>query len=122
MATVREISAFGNRVVVTGIGLITPLGIGTDETWNNLIAGRSGISNVASFDATGYPCRVAGEIKNFNPLDFVSSKIAKRNDPYSLFALAAARFAIGDANLDFASVDRTRFGVIVGSGVGGMFT
>jgi 3-oxoacyl-[acyl-carrier-protein] synthase II len=104
------------------MGLITPLGIGAEETWNGLIAGRSGIGEVTSFDASGYTCRIAGEVKNFNPLDFVSGKTAKRNDPYALFAIAAAKLATADAKLDVESVDRSRIGVVVGSGVGGMTT
>ncbi|MDR2737621.1 MAG: beta-ketoacyl-[acyl-carrier-protein] synthase II, partial [Puniceicoccales bacterium] len=122
MATVREINEFGKRVVVTGIGLITPIGIGKDEFWKNLTAGKSGISAVTSFDTSGYACRVAGEIKGFNATDFVDSKAVKRNDRYAAYAIAASKLAIEDGRVDFGEVDRSRVGVIIGSGIGGMST
>ncbi|MDR1528079.1 MAG: beta-ketoacyl-ACP synthase II [Puniceicoccales bacterium] len=122
MATIRTINGFGKRVVVTGIGLVTPVGIGTEETWKNLIGGKSGITAVTSFDASNYPCRVAGELKNFNAEDFIDSKSIKRNDIYAIYAIAAAKIAVNDAKIDLNNVDRSRIGVIVGSGIGGMST
>jgi 3-oxoacyl-[acyl-carrier-protein] synthase II len=122
MATMREISELGRRVVVTGIGLVTPLGVGMDEFWKNLIAGRSGISAVTSFDVNGYTCRVAGEIRNFNAADFVDGKAVKRNDRYTLYAIAASKLAMDDSKMDLSAVDKLRFGVIIGSGIGGMWT
>ncbi|MDR1173398.1 MAG: beta-ketoacyl-ACP synthase II [Puniceicoccales bacterium] len=122
MTTIRTIDGFGKRVVVTGIGLVTPVGIGTEETWKNLIGGKSGITAVTSFDTSNYPCRVAGELKNFNAEDFIDSKSIKRNDIYAIYAIAAAKFAVNDAKIDLDSVDRSRIGVIVGSGIGGMST
>jgi 3-oxoacyl-[acyl-carrier-protein] synthase II len=115
-------NGFGKRIVVTGIGLVTPVGVGTEETWKNLIGGKSGITAVTSFDASNYPCRVAGELKNFNAEDFIDSKSIKRNDIYAIYAVAAAKLAVNDAKIDLDSVDRSRIGVIVGSGIGGMST
>ncbi|MDR1401587.1 MAG: beta-ketoacyl-ACP synthase II [Puniceicoccales bacterium] len=122
MATVLEISRTSKRVVVTGIGLVTPIGIGVSESWENLLAGKSGITGVTSFDATGYPCRVAGEVKNFNPAEWVSSKVVRRNDSYALYAIVATKLAVADANINLDEIDRSRIGVIVGSGIGGMST
>ncbi|MDR2778710.1 MAG: beta-ketoacyl-ACP synthase II [Puniceicoccales bacterium] len=122
MTTIRAINGFGKRVVVTGIGLITPVGIGTDETWKNLIDGKSGITAVTSFDASNYPCRVAGELKNFNAADFIDSKSIKRNDIYAIYAVAAAKLAVDDARINLNGIDKSRIGVIVGSGIGGMST
>lgn len=122
MTTAREMNQYGNRVVVTGIGLVTPLGIGTEETWEHLVAGDCGITGVTSFDAKGYPCRVAGEVKNFNPTDFTDTKSAKRNDKYALYAVAAAKLASEDAGLDVEARKNPRIGVIIGSGIGGMST
>ncbi|MDR2432395.1 MAG: beta-ketoacyl-ACP synthase II [Puniceicoccales bacterium] len=122
MATIRTINGFGKRVVVTGIGLVTPVGIGTDETWKNLIEGKSGITAVTSFDASNYPCRVAGELKNFNADNFIDSKSIKRNDIYAIYAIAAAKLAVNDAKINLDDVDRSRIGVVVGSGIGGMST
>ncbi|MDR1433130.1 MAG: beta-ketoacyl-ACP synthase II [Puniceicoccales bacterium] len=122
MATIREINAFGRRVVVSGIGLVTPVGIGVGEVWSNLTAGESGISRVTSFAADGYPCRVAGEVKSFNAEDFTDHKSVKRNDLFALYAIAAAKLAVTDAEINLADVDRSRVGVIVGSGIGGMAT
>ncbi|MDR2776718.1 MAG: beta-ketoacyl-ACP synthase II [Puniceicoccales bacterium] len=122
MTTIRTMNGFGKRIVVTGIGLVTPVGVGTEETWKNLIGGKSGITAVTSFDASNYPCRVAGELKNFNAEDFIDSKSIKRNDIYAIYAVAAAKLAVNDAKIDLDSVDRSRIGVIVGSGIGGMST
>jgi 3-oxoacyl-[acyl-carrier-protein] synthase II len=122
MATVREINALSKRVVITGIGLVTPIGIGLNEFWKNLIAGKSGISSLTTFDARSYACQIAGEVKNFNPTDFLDSKSSKRNDRYALYAIAAAKLALADAKIDLGEVDRSRIGVIIGSGIGGMST
>jgi 3-oxoacyl-[acyl-carrier-protein] synthase II len=122
MAMVRKINAFGNRVVVTGLGLVTPIGIGVDEFWKNLIAGMGGVTRVTAFDPSSYPCQVAGDVKNFNPTDFADGKLVRRSDPYTIYAMAAARLAIADGRIDLENVDRERIGVIVGSGIGGMAT
>ncbi|MDR1413486.1 MAG: beta-ketoacyl-ACP synthase II [Puniceicoccales bacterium] len=110
------------RVVITGIGLVTPVGIGVGEFWKNLIAGKSGITTVTSFNARDYPCRVAGEVKNFNPGEFVGSKVVRRNDLYALYAIVATKLAVSDANVNLDEIDRSRIGVIVGSGIGGIST
>ena len=120
MPTIREINKFGERVVVTGLGLVTPLGIGKDEFWKNLIAGKSGVSRVTRFDPEGYSCKVAAEVKNFSPSDFVDSKTAKRNDQYALYAVAASKLAVEDAKLGDEVRSNPRVGIIIGSGIGGM--
>ena len=110
------------KVVVTGIGVITALGQTLDEFWNNLLAGRSGISKVTSFDTTDFPCKIGGEIRDFDPAKFMDPKEARRNDRYTQFAVAAAKQAMLDSGLDHTKVDRERAGVIIGSGIGGMST
>ncbi|MEM1222834.1 MAG: beta-ketoacyl-ACP synthase II [Verrucomicrobiota bacterium] len=111
-----------NRVVLTGIGTVTSLGAGIDEFWDGIIAGKSGIDLVTSFDTTDYPSKVGGEIKEFNPGDYMDPKEARRNDRYTHFAMAASRLAVGDAQLETEKLDPDRFGVLVGSGIGGMET
>ena len=110
------------RVVITGLGVITPLGIDVETFWTNLKAGVSGIGPITAFDATEFDCRIAGEIKDFDPLPyFKSSKDIRRTDRYVHFSMAAARKALTDGQLDPAAVpDPTRFGCIIGSGIGGL--
>jgi 3-oxoacyl-[acyl-carrier-protein] synthase II len=110
------------RVVITGIGLITPLGIGTKENWENLLKGKSGISKITKFDTSQFPTRIAGEIKNFDPLDYIDKKEAKRMDPFIQYALAATQLAIEESGLKITSEIADRVGVIVGSGIGGIGT
>jgi 3-oxoacyl-[acyl-carrier-protein] synthase II len=110
------------RVVVTGLGALTPVGNTAEEFWSSLVRGRSGIGPITRFDATGFPTRIAGEIRNFDPLDFVDKKEARRLDPYLQYAIAAATLAVQDASLDTGKVDATRFGVLIGSGIGGITT
>ena len=110
------------RVVVTGLGALTPLGNTAEELWSGLTHGRSGIGPITRFDASGYDTRIAGEIKNFDPLKFVDKKEARRLDPYLQYAIASATMAVGDAGLDVARVDGERFGVLIGSGIGGITT
>ena len=95
------------RVVVTGVGALTPAGNTADELWSALIQGRSGIGPITKFDATGYPTRIAGEVKNFDPLVFVDKKEARRLDPYLQYAIAAAVMAVEDAALDTGKVVRS---------------
>lgn len=109
-------------VVVTGIGVITPVGNDRETFWSALIAGRSGIGPITRFDATNFPCRIAGEVKGFNPLDWVERKEAGRMDEYAIFALAAAVQAMRDAGLERGTANADRMGVIVGSGIGGIRT
>ena len=110
------------RVVVTGLGALTPVGNTAEEFWSSLVHGRSGIGPITRFDATGFPTRIAGEIRNFDPLDFVDKKEARRLDPYLQYAIAAASLAVQDASLDTGKVDAARFGVLIGSGIGGITT
>ena len=109
----------GRRVVVTGIGLICPTGIGTENAWKAILAGRSGIGPVTLFDATSFPCRIAGEAPAFDPLDFVEKKDVKKTARFIHFALAATEFAVRHAGLDMKAEHPDRVGVFVGSGVGG---
>src|SRR3954465_14884362 len=87
------------RVVVTGLGLVTPLGVGTKETWEAAIAGKSGIGPITRFNASALPTRIAGEVKNFDPAQFMDRKEARRNDLFIQFGLAATELALRDAGL-----------------------
>jgi 3-oxoacyl-[acyl-carrier-protein] synthase II len=108
------------RVVVTGLGLITPLGIGFETTWGNLINGKSGIGKITRFDASAFPTQIAGEVKNFNPEDFIEVKDIKKMDRFIHFAVAAATMALEDSGLKISDNNAERVGVIVGSGIGGL--
>ena len=110
------------RVVVTGIGCLSALGPDTVTFWDALLKGRSGISRLTRFDPTDFPSKVGAEIKEFDPGKFMDPKEAKRNDRYTQYAVAASRMAVEDAKLDINKVDSERFGVIIGSGIGGMET
>ncbi|PYS95273.1 MAG: beta-ketoacyl-[acyl-carrier-protein] synthase II [Acidobacteria bacterium] len=108
------------RVVITGLGMVSPLGIGNDENWKGLIAGRSGIGPITRFDAGGYPCRIAGELKGFNPEDWVSKKDVKKMDLFIHYAMAASDIALKDAAYSVAPSEADRVGVYIGSGIGGL--
>jgi len=108
--------------VITGLGALTPVGNSAEEFWTAITQGRSGIGPITKFDATGYPTRIAGEIRNFDPLKWMDKKEARRLDPYLQYAIACAAMAVEDAGLDPAMVDGNRFGVLVGSGIGGIQT
>src|SRR5512140_351567 len=110
------------RVVVTGLGLVTPLGVGTQETWEAAIAGKSGVGPITRFDASALPTRIAGEVKNFDPSQFMDRKEARRNDLFIQFGLAATELALKDAGLPTDKPLGERAGVIVGSGMGGLAT
>jgi 3-oxoacyl-[acyl-carrier-protein] synthase II len=110
------------RVVVTGLGLVSPVGIGVEASWQSLVAGRSGIGPITLFDASTYPTRIAGEVKNFEPGDFMDKKEARRNDRFIQFALAAADLAMKDSGLDMSKEDPDQVGCIVGAGMGGLGT
>ncbi len=107
------------RVVITGVGALTPLGLSVDETWANLLAGRSGIDHVRKFDTTGLRTTFAGELKGFDPKEFMDRREARRLDPYIQYALVATQQAVQDAGIDFAEEVPQRVGVIIGSGIGG---
>jgi len=108
------------RVVVTGIGLVTPLGIGVKESWEGLIEGRSGIGPITLFDATDFPTKIAGEVKGFEPSDFIEQKEIKKMDRFIQFALAASSMAMEDSALKITDENADRVGVIVGAGMGGL--
>lgn len=110
------------RVVVTGLGCVTPVGIGKNEFWNSIKSGVCGIDKVTRFDASSFQSQVAGEVKNFNPEDYISKKEVKRIDRFTQYAIASAKMAVEDANLDLDSIDRDKMGVIIGSGIGGVGT
>ena len=108
------------RVVVTGIGMLSPLGVGNDATWQGLIDGRSGIGPITKFDASEYSCRIAGEVRDFDPEQWMEKKEVKKSDTFIHYAIAAAEMAVRDAALVTADLDGERFGVIIGSGIGGL--
>lgn len=110
------------RVVVTGLGAVTPLGIGVDENWESLCQGKSGIGIISRFDATGFRTRIAGEVKGFNPADFVPKKLVRRGDRFIHFALAATRMAIDDSGLVISPANADRIGVALGTAMGGVET
>lgn len=113
---------FMNRVVVTGIGAITPLGIGVDEFWSNIKAGKCGIEKITHFETEGFKVKIGAEVKNFEPEKFIDKREVKKLDRYSQLALAAASEAMENSNLSLEEVEKERFGVIIGSGVGGIDT
>jgi 3-oxoacyl-[acyl-carrier-protein] synthase II len=110
------------RVVITGFGLTTPLGTGRDEVWRRIVNGESGIGPITRFDASGHDTRIAGEVKDFRPEEYVTAKEARRMDLFILYALAATKFAVEAAGLDMRCEDPERVGVIVGTGLGGLPT
>jgi len=111
-----------NRVIVSGIGVVTPIGIGRENFWNELLAGRNGISRITLFDPSGFRSQMAGEVKDFHAEDWIDRKLARRMDRFTHFALVAADLAMKDADLDVFPFDGCRAGVIIGSGIGGMQT
>jgi 3-oxoacyl-[acyl-carrier-protein] synthase II len=110
------------RVVITGLGLVTPLGIGVDESWAALCAGKSGIGEITRFDASQYSTKIAAEVQGFNPEDFVGKKEAKRNQLFISYAIAATRMAVEDSGLTIDEKNGPRVGVITGCGLGGLAT
>ncbi len=109
------------RVVITGLGIVSPVGNTVEEAWQNILAGRSGIAHVTKFDASTFPAQIAGEVKNFDITDFISAKDARRMDTFIHFGMAAGIQAVRDAGLDKEhSVDPERIGVAIGSGIGGL--
>ena len=108
------------RVVVTGLGIISPVGNTVKEAWENVLAGRSGITRITRFDASQFPSQIAGEVKDFDPANYISAKEVRRFDTFIHFGLAASVDALKDSGLDLASVDLTQVGVCVGSGIGGL--
>ena len=107
------------RVVVTGVGLVCGCGIGTEEVWKNLLAGKSGIGPITHFDPAGFDCRIAGEVKNFEPLNWLEKKELKKTGRFIQLALAAADFAMQQAELKVTPELADSTGVYIGSGIGG---
>ena len=108
------------RVVVTGIGVISPLGTGIEKNWKRILEGRSGIRRITKFDATNFPVQIAGEVPDFNPDDFIEKKEIKKMDTFIQYALAASIMAQKDAGLEITSDNAERVGVYIGSGIGGL--
>ncbi|MEI6351766.1 MAG: beta-ketoacyl-ACP synthase II [Verrucomicrobiota bacterium] len=111
------------KVVITGIGVVTPVGKDRASYWDALKNGRSGIDRITAFDTTDYDCKIAGEVKDFNAAAFFNNpKDVRRTDRYTQFAMAASKLAIADSGIDLDKVNRHRFGVVIGSGIGGLKT
>lgn len=110
------------RVVITGMGAVTSLGIGADKLWQSIKNGKNGISNIERIDVSDLPAKVASEVKDFNPEDFIDKKEARRMDRFAQFAMASAKIAVEDSKLDLEKVNKERLGVIIGSGTGGIET
>jgi len=110
------------RVVITGVGAVTPVGNTAEEFWQALLEGRSGIGPITRFDATGFETRIAGELKGFDPLKYIDKKDDRKFDPFLKYAVASAAMAVEDAALKTDKLEATRFGVLVGSGIGGLET
>ena len=108
------------RVVVTGLGLVTPLGTGVEKNWHALVAGRSGIGLVSRFDVSDFPTRIAGEVRDFVPENFIDKKDVKKMDPFIQYAVGAAKMAMDEAKLPISAENEDMVGVIVGVGIGGL--
>ncbi len=111
------------RVVVTGMGVVSPVGNDLQTFWESLIEGRSGIRRFEAFDSTNFDCKIAGEVKGFEAVKyFKNPKYVKRTDRFTQFAMAGTKMALEDSGIDLDTVDRTRFGVMIGSGIGGLYS
>jgi 3-oxoacyl-[acyl-carrier-protein] synthase II len=120
----RRMSAMSDRrVVVTGIGVVTPLGNDLKTFWGNAVAGKSGIRRIESLNTDAFGCKIGGEVVDFDPKPyFTSPKDSRRTDRYTQLAMGAAKMAHADSGIDVEATDRTRFGVMIGSGIGGLGT
>lgn len=112
----------GNRVVVTGMGALTPLGLDINTTWEGLVEGKSGIDHITQFDASSLETRFAGEVKGFDPVEYMGRKEARRMDRFSQLAVAASVEAVRDAGLEINDTNKGNIGVLIGSGIGGLLT
>ena len=109
------------RVVITGLGVVSPVGNGKEEFWNNLLAGKPGVGPITQFDATDFPVRIAGEVKDFDPVALAGDrKTVRHMDRYTQFAVAAAKMAVADAKLDMTKEDPDMAGTLIGTGIGGI--
>lgn len=110
------------RVVITGIGVVSPVGLNVPDFWTNLIAGKSGVSDIKYFDTTNFETKFAAQLDNFDPLNYMDRKLSQRVDPFAQYALAATQEAMKDSGLNLEKIDLERAGVVYGSGIGGMWT
>ena len=108
------------RIVVTGLGLVTPVGHTVDETWKNIVAGRSGVSEIDKFDASGFASRIGAAVKNFDLSPYMSRKESRKTDPFIHYGIAAAKQAVADARIEVTDNNRERIGIAIGSGIGGL--
>jgi 3-oxoacyl-[acyl-carrier-protein] synthase II len=120
--TDKEVTRLRRRVVVTGLGAVTPVGLGVQQFWESLMRGASGVGAITKFDTDGFDTKIAAEVKDFNPGDFMDKKEARRMDTFTQYAMAAARMAIDDAGMELGAIDKDKLGVVLGSGIGGMET
>jgi 3-oxoacyl-[acyl-carrier-protein] synthase II len=118
----QEEAALNKRVVITGLGCISPVGSDVQTTWNNILAGKTGVGLITGYDASEFPTRIAAEVKNFDPIAQFGSREARRMDRFSQFALVAALQAVEDANLTITDENRDRIGVVYGTAIGGIRT
>jgi 3-oxoacyl-[acyl-carrier-protein] synthase II len=107
------------RVVITGMGVVAPNGIGVENFWDSVVHGRSGVRRITHFDASSFPCQVAGIVTDFDPTDYMDPKTAKRLSRFAQFALASSRMAVEDSDIDFRKENPYRIGVFVGTAIGG---
>ncbi len=108
------------RVVVTGVGLVSPVGVGTDATWDGIVSGRSGVGPITRFDTDGFSVRIAAEVDGFEPADWIEPKDVKKFDLFVHYALAASRLALRQSGLEVTEANAARVGVVIGSGIGGL--
>lgn len=118
-----EVNILEKRVVITGLGVVSPVGIGKDAFWDALVTGKNGIGPITHFDPADYAARIAGEVKDFVPADYgIDKKEARHMDPSTQFSVAATKLALDDSGIDLDAEDRDRIGTIIGTGIGGMET
>lgn len=110
------------RVVITGIGVVSPVGLNIQDFWTNLVAGKSGVSDIKYFDTTNFETKFAAQLDGFDPLNYMDRKLSQRVDPFTQYALAATEEAMKDSGLNLEKTDLERIGVVYGSGIGGMWT
>src|SRR3990167_9404478 len=109
-----------HRVVLTGLGCVTPIGKNLEESWNSVLQGKSGTGRVTQVDANIFISKVSAEVKGFEPLQFLSAKLIKKTDRFVQFAVAGAKMAVENSGLDLKLIDPDRCGVLIGSGIGGL--
>lgn len=118
----RQLQVMKKRIVITGVGAVTPLAVGIIPSWEALCAGKSGVGPITNFDAKNHKCQVAGEVKDFHPEDFIEKKLVPRMDRYIQYAIAAARMAVEDSRLEIDSSNEDRVGTVIGTAAGGPTT